>query len=1188
MSHKRWTFYVEALRQFIRVGSKLDDHDHHRVDATPSSGANEWCFKVQDHTPAQGNGRVSIAWMRDGHADLWLGPWGTKLSTIDREHVFAQRIEPNGSMSLAVSGTGWIAWNSTESAFRVDAEHARRTIFLPILTRSDGSELDPLSEGEAAIFQHASYKGRVFVFTGDFGDFPKISGLNDASSSIQVGPGTGATLFHDINYGGAAKDYTQSSSFAGDSENDRWSSIQIWLAVGEGHPLQQGEALLYAGGSYSGLGRLVLERQPHLPGLYHSLRVGPSTLVRLYQHGSFTGASQVVGSSIPQFSTQKYEMRFGREPPRGIELLDRSAWSFGGTYVLCDAEMTGDIGALGLSGELITRSRTPAEFERHLTKNDAGEALVRYRTPSGISLYVRGDGWLASSATTSTQFIQRDELRGRFSLTAPDGRSVARDGSYYRLHGDPGQRVFFCAVKIAAYESLVGLLEAGEVALYQNSNYWGKAYVLDSALKRFTWIPGLNDSISSAICAPNTAMTLYQHVDHQTTGGWSIDIAAPVPDFASEGIPNDGASSARPWQVADPRTSPFTVSALLQEDYRFEGDQATPVKAYRAVVKLSGGKRAGGSKIRVGATAPITVWRGAVAIQLGPDSVIELAPDALGEVALSIPASELTCPALKLRTPDMPEGLFVVAHPDEQAHHLLSRVTAEDLTKADHALLTGDHSASAPAIAQALQCSFGTLSHNYAPQPGIPTGTPSLPRSRRLTPRDGGAGSLDRFVRPSRIPDWRIELTGGTAKFTVVGDNTGRQIMNRRRVARSLGLSWRELWQRVKSGAASLASATVGALSSALQQGAQWVVTELEVIVDGAREVYQFVLDTAQKIGEFAGMILSAVAVSIERAIDWVSALFDWGDILRTKDYLRGVFESGLAEFELAADQLASSAEAYFETLGTDLLAQLEAVKARLGDQTLADTSGGHGTEEDVDATEQTNVQGAWVTSTIAQEPHGELPAFALPPGLSEFQDALAQLWEEVTAALDDPRVREAFSQALEDLKQIFARPASAATILPRLLIDALEGLLLVGIDVAKVLVGGLLRLAKYAFAALRSLVSAEAPMPMLSALYRRISGGAALSLLDASCLALAVPCTITHKLMHGRAPFPRARGALDAERRGDRRGDRHLLHREPGRVGPRRCDARHARTDAVEARPVRARDGSAGQPVRHAGVGRR
>lgn len=162
-----------------------------------------------------------------------------------------------------------------------------------------------------------------------------------------------------------------------------------------------------------------------------------------------------------------------------------------------------------------------------------------------------------------------------------------------------------------------------------------------------------------------------------------------------------------------------------------------------------------------------------------------------------------------------------------------------------------------------------------------------------------------------------------------------------------------------------------------------------------------------------------------------------------------------------------------------------------------------------------------WVTSTIAQEPHGELPAFALPPGLSEFQAALAQLWEEVTAALDDLRVREAFSQALEDLKQIFARPASAATILPRLLIDALEGLLLVGIDVAKVLVGGLLRLAKYAFAALRSLVTAEAPMPMLSALYRRISGGAALSLLDASYLALAVPCTITHKLMHGRAPFP-------------------------------------------------------------------
>ena len=71
---------------------------------------------------------------------------------------------------------------------------------------SDGTDLDPLTEGEIALFQSPDYQGRVAVFPTNTRSLAALSSsattLDHQAFSIRVGPGTEATLYSGENYSG--------------------------------------------------------------------------------------------------------------------------------------------------------------------------------------------------------------------------------------------------------------------------------------------------------------------------------------------------------------------------------------------------------------------------------------------------------------------------------------------------------------------------------------------------------------------------------------------------------------------------------------------------------------------------------------------------------------------------------------------------------------------------------------------------------------------------------------------------------------------------------------------------------------------------------------------------------------------------------------------------------------------------
>jgi uncharacterized protein YjbI with pentapeptide repeats len=70
----------------------------------------------------------------------------------------------------------------------------------------DGTQIDPLEEGEVAIFDRCDYEGHAFVFAANTPDFSALDGsdffINNIASSIKLGPDTTANLYADDSYKG--------------------------------------------------------------------------------------------------------------------------------------------------------------------------------------------------------------------------------------------------------------------------------------------------------------------------------------------------------------------------------------------------------------------------------------------------------------------------------------------------------------------------------------------------------------------------------------------------------------------------------------------------------------------------------------------------------------------------------------------------------------------------------------------------------------------------------------------------------------------------------------------------------------------------------------------------------------------------------------------------------------------------
>jgi len=284
-------------------------------------------------------------------------------------------------------------------------------------------------------------------------------------------------------------------------------------------------------------------------------------------------------------------------------------------------------------------------------------------------------------------------------------------------------------------------------------------------------------------------------------------------------------------------------------------------------------------------------------------------------------------------------------------------------------------------------------------------------------------------------------------------------------------------------------------------------------VVEAAGDVWLFVIDFGGKSLRFlldnvthvlkaiSWVIKEVLGIDIEKIILWLGFIFAWGDILDTHKMIVQMTNEAIS---WGADNVASFAgvvDNFF--LGIKDTIRGLTLPTSLKDTKVHQPSGG-------DTSSIHTPGGNWCNYQLE---HGGITS--VPPSNDVGQtDPFTTLWRDVLKPTLDSLENTA-SKIGNDLVDIFKTnfDPTVGQVFEKLGSDLLIGF----IDALHIISTGLIRLLAKVFRAVKDMINTSIDIPILTPLYKLLSGGSNLTFLDAIALLIAIPSTVTYKIVTGR-----------------------------------------------------------------------
>jgi hypothetical protein len=610
----------------------------------------------------------------------------------------------------------------------------------------------------------------------------------------------------------------------------------------------------------------------------------------------------------------------------------------------------------------------------------------------------------------------------------------------------------------------------------------------------------------------------------------------------------------------DEQIHAYYAESTLIRDFEFSAGgpptSSTPNFQVDVTVLQDDGSPRSGQSIRVFSTAPTTIGYLGADYRCTPAAGVDVKTDGAGRLRLAVPAGTpddggtfrpgLAAPELLLSAPFMDPKARLVVRPHGELQSQLATIDADQLSGAkgyDGSYVVtdayrGDETAMGN-VAQAINQ------------------TASMARGSMTAPRKRGDGAM--YCDPAcdagtvcclpanatRLPclctqAYAFDLTLGTSSFSLLSADQARSLASTRQTRSWLG----DLWDDIKTGAARV----VGAIVSAVNDVASAVITAIK---DGVESVVTLVLDTLEKAALLIQGIFNTIATAIAHVIEAVSFLFDWDAILALHTEIAtraSAAWSGLAAgtgpvtYAQLKAQLSSLVATGKGRIDEAFEAAVTALGARSAVSAQAEASGkgnaavgssqenwllGKFQDQAVGGTAPTAARSArGVGDAAISWPTFDPPDSARAAFAAFTARVASEVGGEVSATIDRVWADLDFSSD----PGILARSMAAV-------LDVLRGL----VDVGLAVTGALIELAIDLLAAMAnafaSYVTSKLEIPYLSDLYRWITGGEDLTLLNLFSLLVAVPAGFASRLIprepayaSGVAPAPRGPAARSAE----------------------------------------------------------
>jgi hypothetical protein len=699
--------------------------------------------------------------------------------------------------------------------------------------------------------------------------------------------------------------------------------------------------------------------------------------------------------------------------------------------------------------------------------------------------------------------------------------AIDADNTLYTIHCSPSQTPGEAGS--AAFNPVAGvepgqLVKAGQVAATRQASdaTLMQVYFIDTEAK--LWVLRQSGVVrSGTVFVPTwyTPVPLGDHLLRVFTPAGANDQA--------EAFAIDTASTLCSL-AQDPSTTQWTAVRIERSA---PPDEPAHVSSYLTTASLVdvNGVPAAQSEVAITSCAPATIWVNGTAFDIGPNEPASCQTDLTGKLNVMSLAMGLDTPSLTFAAQGLDQPTKVA--PYQAVHdYLAGSGTLNDLPAFDSNALQQAKDADNQPLANLTPAGAQAVAE------GIKQ-TMSLrpPSSLTATASSPAPGLGEPLLAPGGEPaaGWSLDFTDPASP--IFKPMTSAQLAAHRAQleGRLVGSIWDDLkrfagdvWHAIKTTAMKLETLVVDATNKAVSltlsiagQIAQLTDVAIKSVEDAVRVVHT---------------IFAAIGAEVERVIEWLRALFNWGDILNTYKVLRHFFEQAVPQLQAVITNHAQPlVKGFFTRLEEDIKQHCEELKSLLEQVedpnkklTLADLGSGklkvpNGdsptvAQESFDPRAfHSHPQHNWFFDKLLANSHG-VSGLELSVG-----DPLKQAFETFLAALKSALAD--FQAALEKLesfiKGVVRHPSDWKQLVVEDLINVIEDILVGELTVADGIIEALLDLINAALAALDSLLKAGLKIPLLSSLFKKITGDD-LTVMRLWAMLMAMPMTLTYKLLQG------------------------------------------------------------------------
>ncbi len=395
------------------------------------------------------------------------------------------------------------------------------------------------------------------------------------------------------------------------------------------------------------------------------------------------------------------------------------------------------------------------------------------------------------------------------------------------------------------------------------------------------------------------------------------------------------------------------------------------------------------------------------------------------------------------------------------------------------------------------------------------------------------AASPSRPYVPGAIPTFTVDFSTGQPVFQAGAFDESRPAALRSPAGAGVG--------GIFSDIAHFADNVVQGSEQVAKLAWQFTENAVQTVIHTAESIYNLVItDVEDAVTAVVGFLKTAVA-DIKKIIQWLSALFNWENILHNHTYLKNAITNPADPGHPGViDRLAAWVASELNG-GTDTTTALSTLTGRssaavgstataTAGQTVQTQQGGSNDPSQLYNTGGNNNanQCTWMHQKVAENSStatvGPAPAAGLgatwDPGavnaaFEQFLTALATALEGSFADLP-----EQIQQKLAAVQDNFKDPKSALSTGLSDLLGVFEALADDMVDFAKAVATDFLQLLDTLLGQITSWLAQPVDIPFVSGLYHALTGDQ-LSLLDLICLIAAVPATILLDVITGSPTVP-------------------------------------------------------------------